>query len=185
MSLGRIPTAGIGHAPGNRPERRPLCDGSELFAWATGRTGSLVEVRGLSSRMGLSDARGIGDPGRLTPMGQALCDDPGRLHRRLAQRGVADDIALDAVRLVLQPRLQGLEFVDKPVDLLDGIERYAFHQGADVFCNHVPAVVACLWPLLRRETRRRGRRGITLPLVALIIAVSTLENAHLQRPCCA
>src|SRR5262249_57275541 len=67
---------------------------------------------------------GIGPAGNVPPVGQAFCDDPGRLHRRLAAAREFHDVALDAVGLVLQSHLQHFQLLDEPVDLMHRVQRH-------------------------------------------------------------
>src|SRR5437660_8985425 len=67
-------------------------------------------------------ARRLGSPvaqavGGAFPLRDVLGDDAGRLHRGLAELGVAGDLALDALALGMQQVAQAFQFRDEVLDL--------------------------------------------------------------------
>jgi hypothetical protein len=72
-----------------------------------------------SAKVVLGSVADAGPVGCTFPIAQALCDDLCRLHGRLAQACVFDDLSLYTLTLVMQPFAQYLKFADEPVDFLD------------------------------------------------------------------
>src|SRR6185369_15617120 len=64
----------------------------------------------------------------LPPCLHAVGDDAGGMHRRLAELGIASDLALHTLALALQRVAQALEFAQQPVDLAQGRAGDALHQ---------------------------------------------------------
>ncbi len=61
--------------------------------------------------------------GATLQMRHTFGDDLRGFHRGLAQLRILDDLALDPQTLALQMIAQGVEFVDQPLDILEGRAR--------------------------------------------------------------
>src|SRR5712691_6032667 len=113
-----------------------------------------------------ADARG--GLGGLSPLRQALGDDPGRLQGGLRQGRIFDDLAFDARALALQRLAQDLELDDDIVEGLDRVARHPTQQKAETVLHDV-AILLRLPPPRRKLAaaelaglRCRPRRSVEL-----------------------
>src|SRR5882672_7912982 len=115
-----------------------------------------------------ADARG--GLGSLSPVRQALGDDPGRLQGGLRQGRIFDDLAFDARALALQRLAQDLELDDDLVEGLDRVARHPAQQEAETVLHHVAILLRLRLPWPRRRLaaaelagwRCRPRRPVEL-----------------------
>src|SRR5712691_2060826 len=116
---------------------RRLVRRARLVAINTSRHRHGAPTRTSNDECSLTDHRSVRN---LSPMVQTLRDDLRRLHRRLAQARVFDNLALHALALVMQSVAQYLKVADEPVDFPDRVRRYALQQRADIV-RHSRAVI--------------------------------------------
>src|SRR5947199_4980813 len=70
--------------------------------------------------------------GGALPLRDVLGDDAGRLHRGLAELGIAGDLALDALSFRMQQVAQAFQFRDEILDLSQRGSGDALDQRVDV-----------------------------------------------------